>query len=301
MRISDIPFPTGATSPRFPSTTLRRRALILSTASRSRRRRIHCLKVVLWTISNIEVVRNITVKPTVVGLRRPRCSELPQRVGQDFRQVACPAAGAVLDLLAAGDAHHRHLPVGALGVDLPGTGPAPRWSWRCRSVLSHSRRIRPCRSSRRWSVPPCSQVPTAGRSAMTPFRQASAGGSGRGTGPAWPVSLNSMFRLPSAFSLARNSSIRNDLAGHSTGLLAGHELRVLVAQGQQAARLAADDWHAVCPRRRGAGRRCGGRWLSAASIMPLEIIGRPQQGASANSTLKPAASSSATAALPISG
>ena len=43
---------------------------------------------------------------------------LPQRVGQHLGEVAGAAPGAVLDLLAAGYAHHHHLPVGALGVDL---------------------------------------------------------------------------------------------------------------------------------------------------------------------------------------
>lgn len=48
----------------------------------------------------------------------PATAPSPQRIGQHFRQVAGAASRAVLYLLAAGHTHHRHLPVGTLGVDL---------------------------------------------------------------------------------------------------------------------------------------------------------------------------------------
>ena len=36
---------------------------------------------------------------------------------QDFHHVSGPTPGAVLDLLAAGDAHHRNFPPLSLGLD----------------------------------------------------------------------------------------------------------------------------------------------------------------------------------------
>ena len=79
------------------------------------------------------------------------------------------------------------------------------------------------------------------------------------------------------------------------------QLQVLLAQGQQARRLAAHDRHAAL----GLGREPRGHRPApisrAWSSSPLEMLARPQQPALSSRTRWPAASSSSIAARPIAG
>ena len=147
--------------------------------------------------------------------------------------------------------------VGGRGRRPPGRAAPRRSCARPRSARLRSRRSRPCRSSRRRSPSPCSPrlasiaidgpMPISAFWWQWPWKRTS--------GPA--PSFQTMPRSPACVQLGQELVDHEGLAGDRRDVrVVGKEVAVLVAQGQDAARLGADDRDALLGVGGQHARRC---------------------------------------------
>ena len=231
------------------------------------------------------------------GLTAGRCA--PARPGA----CAC-ALGAVRDLLAAGHPGRGDDGVLAARRGRRGTAGPRRPSSTRRSARPRSRTSRPCRSSRRRPRRPRRRGSGAAARPSPPCRPRPSGGSGRGRGSgARPArSPRAARSRPSSIaSTSSSSTCRTRPATSRDVRVVGQQRAVLVAQREQARRLAADDRRArlgaVGERagqaaRLASSRRRAGPWRGSAGRSSRRSRGAPSS--------RPRSSSS-TAALPIAG
>ena len=211
-------------------------------------------------------------------LRAPTCathweSALNESLGQDLDRVQRVDAGQAVDLAAAREARgrrarlrdRRRRPAGARGW------PGPRSP---RNGRARSRTSRPCRSSPSRAPSPQGRG-TRRRAASVPAVPTSA------FCWQWPwsrtrPSVGCKGSAGTRSGSATNASTRCAAGATEVGVGTEAEVAVLVDQGQQAARLAAEDRR--CPLRaaRRVLRRSGGGQLARRGERPFEITGRPQ-------------------------
>ena len=230
-----------------------------------------------------------------------RLRAISQRFGDHLQRVQRPPAGQVVDLVPARRARrdHRRLGLRRQRRQQRQVRRSPRSG---RSAPSRSRTSRPCRSSRCRARSRPAPAPAAAPPPCRRRRPAPSDGSGRAarTCPAARCSVSS--QRP-ACDLLAPASRRPGAAAAATRCAsgAGHQFRPLVGQGQQAARLQAQDRRAVGDAPRQAAAACA--WIRLAGLRQEALADhRPAAAGQAGQLDRVAGrSSTRTAARPICG